>query len=46
LARWAILGHPFPSLVGLFLASALTLLLVVSGLAWFRYSDQWMADRI
>jgi lipopolysaccharide transport system permease protein len=46
LARWSILGHPFPSLVGLFLASAVTLLLVVSGLAWFRYADQWMADRI
>lgn len=46
LARWAILGQPFPSLAGLALAYSLTILLVVSGLAWFRYSDQWMADRI
>jgi lipopolysaccharide transport system permease protein len=46
LARWAILGEPFPTLAGLIVAYAVTAMLAVSGLAWFRYADQWMADRI
>jgi len=46
LARWAILGEPFPTIAGLVVAYAITLALAVSGLAWFRYADQWMADRI
>ncbi len=46
LARWAILGEPLPTLAGLAVAYAITVLLAVSGLAWFRYADQWMADRI
>jgi lipopolysaccharide transport system permease protein len=46
LARWAILGEPFPTIVGLIVAYSITILLALSGLAWFRYADQWMADRI
>ena len=46
LARWAILGEPLPTVAGLTVAYAITVLLAVSGLAWFRYADQWMADRI
>jgi lipopolysaccharide transport system permease protein len=46
LARWSILGEPFPSVAGLITAYAITLMLAISGLAWFRYADQWMADRI
>lgn len=46
LARWAILGEPFPSIAGFSIACGVTAALIVSGLAWFRYADQWMADRI
>jgi lipopolysaccharide transport system permease protein len=46
IARWAIFGQPAPSVWGLLLASFTTVLLVISGLAWFQRANQWIADRI
>lgn len=46
IARWALLGDPFPTTMGLFVAAIVTLLTVISGLAWFQRADQLLADRI
>jgi lipopolysaccharide transport system permease protein len=46
IARWAIFGHPAPSVWGGLLASFTTVVLVTSGLAWFQRANQWIADRI
>lgn len=46
LARWGILGAPFPPVLGLLLSAMATLVLVISGLVWFQRCNQWMADRI
>lgn len=44
--RWAIVGSQPPSTWGTLTALVITLLLFVSGLAWFRHADQQLADRI
>jgi lipopolysaccharide transport system permease protein len=46
LARWAAFGQPLPSVGGLALAVAISVVLTLSGLAWFQRANQWMADRI
>jgi len=46
IARWALLGAPFPTVLGISIALLITLGVVLSGLAWFQRADQWMADRI
>ncbi len=46
LLRWGLVGSPLPSVPGLIASLVVTLLLLFSGLAWFRYADQQLADRI
>jgi lipopolysaccharide transport system permease protein len=46
LFRWAIVGTPMPSLLGLLVAGVLTILICLSGLSWFQHADQQLADRI
>ena len=46
LMRWALVGSQPPSLPGMAAAMAVTVLLLLGGLAWFRYADQQLADRI
>lgn len=46
LFRWAILGTPMPTIMGMFCAAVLTAVLFLSGLAWFQRADQQLADRI
>jgi len=46
LLRWAIMGTPLPSSVGMAIAAAITALVFLSGLSWFQHADQQLADRI
>ena len=46
LLRWAVLGTPMPTTFGMLAAAVVTALVCVSGLSWFQYSDQQLADRI
>jgi lipopolysaccharide transport system permease protein len=44
--RWSLLGTPAPTFVGTLTAALVTILLLISGLAWFQRADQQLADRI
>lgn len=44
--RWALLGTEPPSLREMTLASAVTAIIVLSGLWYFRRAEEWIADRI
>jgi lipopolysaccharide transport system permease protein len=44
--RWAVFGLPMPSVAAVLGATVITLLMVVTGLAWFQRANQWIADRI
>lgn len=46
LVRWAIVGTPMPSLLGMAVAGVITITVCLSGLAWFQHADQQLADRI
>jgi len=46
LLRWALLGTQMPSAIGTALAALITVLICLSGLAWFQHADQQLADRI
>jgi lipopolysaccharide transport system permease protein len=44
--RWSLLGGPAPSAIATLAAIGVTVLLLISGLAWFERSERLMADRI
>ena len=44
--RWSLLGGAAPPLVPTLVAIGLTMLLLLSGLAWFEKSERLLADRI
>ena len=46
LLRWAVMGTPMPSPVGMLVAALITIAVCLSGLAWFQHADQQLADRI
>ncbi len=46
LIRWSLLGTQIPSLLGMAVAASITVFVCLSGLAWFQYADQQLADRI
>ncbi len=46
LMRWSIVGSQPPSLAGTLAAIVVTMIVLFSGLAWFRSTDQQLADRI
>jgi lipopolysaccharide transport system permease protein len=46
LLRWSIIGTPIPTGMGMALSFLITILVCVSGLAWFQKADQQLADRI
>jgi lipopolysaccharide transport system permease protein len=46
LLRWAVVGTPMPSLLGMAIAALVTIAVCLSGLAWFQHADQQLADRI
>jgi ABC-type polysaccharide/polyol phosphate export permease len=46
LLRWAMIGTPMPTAAGMGCALVITVVVCVSGLAWFQRADQQLADRI
>ncbi len=44
--RWALFGTALPATESLVLSTLLTLGLLGSGLVYFRYAEQWLADRV
>jgi len=46
LMRWAMVGSPMPTPLGIGFASLITAVAFFSGLAWFQHADRQLADRI
>jgi lipopolysaccharide transport system permease protein len=46
LLRWALIGTPMPTAAGMGCALVITVVVCISGLAWFQRADQQLADRI
>jgi lipopolysaccharide transport system permease protein len=46
LFRWALMGTAMPTVAGMVTAGVITIVICLSGLAWFQQADQQLADRI
>lgn len=46
LLRWSLFGSQCPSVPGLIIAAAMSIIVCLGGLMWFQHADQQLADRI